>query len=44
MAKLADSDVTGSTGGGKRFINKRYELTSTQLAVGAIVLYLFFNG
>lgn len=42
MAKLADSDVTAETGGGKQVFNKKHELTTTQLIMGAVVLYLLF--
>ena len=43
MAKLAEEKYEGGGGsGGKRHINKRYELTTTQLLVGAVVFYLMF--
>lgn len=42
MAKLADADIKGSTSGGKQTFNKSYQLTTTQLLIGAVVLYLMF--
>lgn len=41
MAKLADSDVRGSTSSGvKNQSNTKYELTQAQILIGALVLFL----
>ena len=39
---MVKSDVRGSTSGGKQVFNKKHELTTTQLIMGAVVLYLLF--
>lgn len=43
MAKLAEEKYDGGgSGAGVKQVNKRYELTTTQLLIGAVVFYLMF--